>query len=66
MLADFFSIRLVMAVEELRVRMLVVEFGKVAMNGVGVAAFGFELDREVLDPEFIGHPVSDRLKQVGR
>ena len=47
-------------------RMLVVEFGEIAVDGFGMAAFGFELDRQVLDLEFTGHPVPDRLKEVGR
>ena len=47
-------------------RMLVVEFGEIAVDGFGMAAFGFELDRQVLDLEFTGHPIPDRLKEVGR
>ena len=66
MLANFFTIRLVMRVQKFRVRMLVVEFGEVAMHGFRMAAFGFQLNGEVLDLEFTGHPVADRLEKVGR
>ena len=47
-------------------RMLVVEFGEVAVDGFGMAAFRFELDRQMFDFESAGHPVPDRLKEVGR
>ena len=57
---------LVMAVQKLGMGMLVVEFREVTVDGFGMAAFGFELDRQVLDLEFTGHPVPDRLKEVGR
>lgn len=66
MLADFFTIRLVMRVQKFRVRMLVVEFGEVAMDGFGVAAFGFELNGQMFDFEFTGDPVADCLEEVGR
>jgi hypothetical protein len=39
----------VVAVQEFGMRMLVVEFGEVAVDGFGMAAFGFELDRQMLD-----------------
>lgn len=54
------------AMQEFRMRMLVVEFGEIAVDGFGVAAFGFQLDGQMLDLEFTGHPVPDRLKEVGR
>lgn len=54
------------AMQEFRMRMLVVEFGEIAVDGFGVAAFGFQLDGQMFDLEFTGHPVPDRLKEVGR
>ena len=40
-----------MAVQKLGMGMLVVEFREVAVDGLGRAAFGFELDRQMLDAE---------------
>ena len=47
-------------------RMLVVEFGEVAVDGFGMAAFRFELDRQMFDFEFTGDPVANGLEEVGR
>ena len=63
---DCFSSRLMVAMQEFRMRMLVVEFGEIAVDGFGVAAFCFQLDGQMFDLEFTGHPVPDRLKEVGR
>ena len=65
MLGDFFTIRLMVAVQKFRMRMLVVEFREVAVDGVGMAAFGFQLNGQMFNLEFTGHPASDRLEKVG-
>ena len=66
MLADFFSIRLMMAMEKLWMGPLPGQLVEVAVDGFGMAAFGFELDRQVLNAELRCHPVADRLEEVGR
>ena len=51
------------AVQKLGMGMLVVEFREVAVDGFGMAAFGFELDRQMLDAEVGCDALSDGVEQ---
>ena len=54
---------LLVAVERFDWLMLCGELGQVAMDVVGIAAMGFQLDRHVFDAEVGGNPVMDRAEQ---